>query len=676
MRLLMRCLWKARWFVAIIIVLLAINATANLALPSFTSRIVNVGIQQEGIEKALFERIGLPTYALISATLETSEATEFTQAYQIEGSSYRLIGNSDRQRLEHLTVKAFATITGLPLELASQAAIAAIAAEYRTLGIDVDAMRLRFIASAGLTMLGVAFAAIGASVAVSFFAAKTAATIGRSLRAQVFDKVLSFSRPEMDGFSTASLITRSTNDIQQIQMSSVMLMRIVFFAPMMAIGGLLRVLGTETSLAWVVGIGVAIIIVSVSLLFIVAMPRFKRLQLLIDRINLVMRERLSGLQVIRAFGTGGHEQRRFDTANRELTATSLFVNRAMSAMMPLMMLVMNLVIVLILWNGSHRIESGSMQVGDMMAFMQYGIQILMSFLMLTMLTIMLPRAAVAGDRIAEVLETDLTIKDLPSDERTQAALVSQEYGTVRFEHVGFSYPGASTEALHDISFSATPQTVTAIIGSTGCGKSTLLNLIVRFYDADSGSVLVEGRDVRTMPLAELRSRIAYVPQKAVLFSGTVASNIEFGHKEESEKRIDTERAARIAQADGFIKEMSDGYSSPISQGGSNVSGGQRQRLAIARAIATARPILLFDDSFSALDYRTDSELRKALQTELAGSTVIIVAQRISTIVHADRILVLEDGCIVGDGTHRQLLETCRVYRQIAASQLSEEELEA
>ena len=669
MRLLLRYLWKSRLFVLYVIVLLSINAVCNLALPSFTSRIVNIGIQQEGIQSAVFEQAGASRFNQILTMLDTSERETFANSYRHDGEVYVLDSIEDTTEIERLTVTAFSKLTGLPVELATQAAVFAIADEYRTLGIDVDAIRISYILRTGLAMLAVAFTAIGASIMVSFFSAKTAAVIGKSLRSNIFSKVLSFSRPEMDSFSTSSLITRSTNDIQQIQMSSVMLMRIVFFAPIMAIGGVLRILGVQTALAWVVGVGVLVIILIVAIMFVAVMPRFKRLQSLVDKTNLIIRERLSGLQVIRAFNTYRHEQKRFDTANRDLTKTALFVNRAMSAMMPVMMLVMNLVVVLILWNGAHHIEAGTMQVGDMMAFIQYGMHILMSFLMISMLTVMLPRAAVSGDRINEVLEKEPSIIESQNSHKTDVS----KQGVVEFSHVGFTYPGAAGEALHDISFTANPGTVTAIIGSTGSGKSTVCNLLVRLYDATQGSILVEGCDIKNIPTSLLRERIAYVPQKAVLFSGSVTSNIAFGTEMESQT---IQQAASVAQADQFIAEMPEGFESAISQGGANVSGGQRQRLAIARAIANKAPVLVFDDSFSALDFQTDRRLRIALKEHMNNATVIIVAQRINTIAHADRILVLEDGKIVGDGTHRQLLKTCPVYRQIAASQLSEKEIEA
>ncbi|MCK9286511.1 MAG: ABC transporter ATP-binding protein [Sphaerochaetaceae bacterium] len=668
MRLLLNYLSHSKMFVLLIILLLMGKAIADLALPSYTSNIVNVGIQQQGIEHAIFEQLGETTYQKIIFMLDEQQGLRFSDAYNRSGSIYYLNDFSDRAEIERITVNAFAMLTTMDEDLATQAVIASIAKEYASLGVDVDTMRLRYILISGLKMLALAFTSIVLSILVSFIAARVAAKLGKELRADQFAKILSFSRPEMDTFSTASLITRSTNDVQQIQMSSVMLLRIVFFAPIMAIGGILRVLSVQTTLAWTIGVGVAAIFTIVGILFAFVMPKFKKLQTLIDKTNLVMRERLSGLQVIRAFGTYRHEQRRFDKANKEVTETSLFVNRAMSAMMPLMMLVMNIITVLILYNGAHQIDAGMMQVGDMMAFMQYGMQILMSFLMITMLSIMLPRASVSATRIQEVLETPLSITD---PETTFVPDGSQE-GVVEFKHVGFSYPEADSKALDDISFKATPGTTLAIIGSTGSGKSTLLNLLVRFYDTTEGTVMVEGQDIKTLSPRHIRSRIGYVPQKAILFSGTVASNIAFGIEEDPEL---IQRAATIAQASEFIGQMPNTYQASISQGGTNVSGGQRQRVAIARAIAAKRPILIFDDSFSALDYRTDTALRKTLKRALSQTTVIIVAQRISTIVHADRILVLEDGKIVGDGKHKELLASCAVYRQIASSQLSEKEMD-
>jgi ATP-binding cassette, subfamily B, multidrug efflux pump len=559
-------------------------------------------------------------------------------------------------------------VEALPDSIVEQAAIGAVKAEYIALEMDVEGMQIGYIANTGLKMLGISFLSIVASILMAFFASKVAARLGKEMRSDVFGKVVSFSQPEMDNFSTASLITRSTNDIQQIQTSMVMILRIVFFAPILAVGGFIKVLGTNTSMAWIIGVGIFAIFTIVALMFTFAMPKFKRMQKLVDKINLVTRELLSGLQVVRAFSTQRHEEKRFDDANRDLTKTNLFINRAMSAMMPLMMLIMNLMAILIVWNGGHGIEAGAMQVGDMMAFIQYAMQIMMAFLMLTMLTIMLPRASVSATRISEVLNTRLSVREKENPETFKEELK----GVVEFKNVGFSYPGAKTEAISDISFIARPGQTTAIIGSTGSGKSTIANLLLRFHDISRGELLIEGTDIRNVSLHELRKRIGYVPQKGLLFSGTIASNIKYGDSTLSDE--DMHSAAKIAQAIDFIAEKTDGFDSVISQGGANVSGGQKQRLAIARALAIKPTILIFDDSFSSLDYKTDSTLRRALHKELRNSTLIIIAQRISTIVHADQILVVEEGRLVGLGSHAQLMRDCPVYQQIAQSQLSQQEM--
>ena len=481
--------------------------------------------------------------------------------------------------------------------------------------------------------------------------------------------MVGFSNNEFDHFSTASLITRSTNDIQQIQLIIVMLLRIVLYAPILAIGGVIQVFQTNVSMSWIIGLAVVLIGLVILLLFLVAMPKFRIMQSLVDRVNLVMREILTGLPVIRAFSTQKHEEERFDRANRDLTRTNLFVNRAMTFMMPVMMLIMNGVSVLIMWNGAHGIDNGQMQVGDMMAFIQYTMQIIMGFLMLCMLSIMLPRAAVAADRVEEVLASRTAIKDPDRAEHFS----ENEKGVLRFDHVSFRYPGADENVLEDITFTAKPGETTAIIGSTGSGKSTLVNLVPRFYDVTAGSITLDGADIRNVSQHELREKLGYVPQKGVLFSGDIASNILFGNPDGSETEM--VEAARIAQAEEFIEGKKDRYQSPIAQGGSNVSGGQKQRLSIARAIAKHPEVFIFDDSFSALDFKTDVTLRKALRQKTKDSTVLIVAQRISTIMNAEQIIVLDEGRIAGTGTHRELLENCEVYRQIAASQLSEAELQ-
>ena len=505
---------------------------------------------------------------------------------------------------------------------------------------------------------------------VGFLASRVGAATGRDLRGNVFRKVVGFSNNEFDHFSTASLITRSTNDIQQIQLIIVMLLRIVLYAPILAIGGVIQVFQTNVSMSWIIGLAVLLIGLVILVLFLVAMPKFRILQTLVDKVNLVMREILTGLPVIRAFSTQEHEEERFDDANRMLTKTNLFVNRAMTFMMPVMMLIMNGVSVLIMWNGAHGIDEGQMQVGDMMAFIQYTMQIIMGFLMLCMLSIMLPRAAVAADRVEEVLSSRTVIHD---PERPKS-FSGEKKGLLVFDHVSFKYPGADENVLHDITFTAKPGETTAIIGSTGSGKSTLVNLIPRFYDVSEGSITLDGVDIREVTQHELREKLGYVPQKGLLFSGDIASNIMFGNPDGSEREM-TE-AAEIAQAVEFIDAKPDGYHSHIAQGGSNVSGGQKQRLSIARAIAKRPEVFIFDDSFSALDFKTDVTLRKALKKRTKDSTVLIVAQRISTILNAEQIIVLDDGRVAGIGTHKDLLKNCEVYRQIAASQLSESELAA
>lgn len=519
-------------------------------------------------------------------------------------------------------------------------------------------------------MAGLAFLGMAASVLVGFMASRVGAATGRDLRGRVFHKVVGFSNNEFDHFSTASLITRSTNDIQQIQLIIVMLLRIVLYAPILAIGGIIQVFQTNVSMSWIIGLAVVLIGLVILVLFLVAMPKFRIMQSLVDKVNLVMREILTGLSVIRAFSTQKYEEERFDKANRDLTRTNLFVNRAMTFMMPVMMLVMNGISVLIMWNGAHGIDNGEMQVGDMMAFIQYTMQIIMGFLMLCMLSIMLPRAAVAADRVQEVLDSQTVILDPDQPEKFSG----NEKGLLTFDHVSFRYPGADENVIHDISFTARPGETTAIIGSTGSGKSTLVNLIPRFYDVTEGSITLDGVDIRNVSQHELRERLGYVPQKGVLFSGDIASNIMFGNPEGGEEEM--VGAAEIAQATEFIDQKPEGYKSPIAQGGSNVSGGQKQRLSIARAIAKHPEVFIFDDSFSALDFKTDVTLRKALKKRTKNSTVLIVAQRISTILNAEQIIVLDDGKIAGMGTHQELLKTCEVYQQIAASQLSESELKA
>ena len=558
----------------------------------------------------------------------------------------------------------------MPDTILDQASVSFCRSAYKDLGMDMDQTQIHYLLKTGGQMAALALLGMAASIMVAFLASRVGASAGRDLRSGVFHKVVGFSNNEFNHFSTASLITRSTNDIQQIQMLIVMLLRMVLYAPILAIGGVLQVMKTNVSMSWIIGLAVIIIAFVVLLLFLVVMPKFKVLQNLVDKLNLVTREILTGLPVIRAFSTEKHEEERFDDANRTLTKTNLFVNRAMTFMMPVMMLVMNGVSVLIVWTGAHGISDGKMQVGDMMAFIQYTMQIIMGFLMLCMISIMLPRAAVAADRVEEVLKSETMIHD-PKQEKH---FPEDGKGVLTFDHVSFRYPGADEDVLEDITFTAKPGETTAIIGSTGSGKSTLVNLIPRFYDVTSGDITLDGVDIREVKQHELREKLGYVPQKGVLFSGDIASNIMFGNSHGSDDEMI--EAAEIAQATEFIDTKPEKYKSPISQGGSNVSGGQKQRLSIARAIAKHPQVFIFDDSFSALDYKTDVTLRRALAEKTSGSTVLIVAQRISTILHAEQIIVLDEGKVAGKGTHAELLKNCPVYREIAESQLSRKELEA
>jgi len=550
-----------------------------------------------------------------------------------------------------------------------QAAVQATKAEYIAIGVNTDNIQNRYILVTGIKMIGIALISMACAVAIMFLSSRVAAYLGRTLREKVFKKVLQFTRKEFMEFSTASLITRNTNDIQQIQMLIAMLFRVVVYAPIMGIGGFIRVLtNSNNSMAWVIGATIACIMAIVLLLFIIAMPRFKKLQELIDRLNLVSREILTGLPVIRAFNTEKREEKRFDDANTNLMKTNIFVNRAMSIMMPALMFIMNGVMLLIIWVGGHKVDEGIMQVGDMMAFIQYTMHIVISFLVISMVSIMLPRAAVSARRINEVLETEESIKD---KEQTKE-FVEDKKGYVEFKNVSFRYPDADTEILEDITFTAKPGETTALIGSTGSGKSTVVNLIPRFYDVTGGELVIDGVNVKDVPQKELRSRIGFVPQKGVLFSGTIESNIKYGNNSMSDEQM--KKAAEIAQATDFIERKEKGFESEIAQGGNNVSGGQKQRLSIARALAIDPEIIVFDDSFSALDFKTDSKLREELSKQTKGKTVIIVAQRISTILNADQIIVLDEGKIVGKGTHKELMQNCEEYKEIAMSQLSEEEL--
>ena len=709
---------KERWhYIVLIIALLFLQAYCDLALPDYTSKIVNVGIQQKGLEDGVPDTIREESMEQLCLFLDEKEADRVKENYTLKDGIYQRkeISKEEREELNRILSvpmmaaqtfnseeeaakleeqmqlpedtdlwqvlaampkEQFAQISAavtekmkeMPESIRTQAAVQYVLQEYEEQGIDVDALQIRYILFAGLKMLGMALVIMLAAVSVTFLSARVAAVLGRNLRNSVYRKVISFSGEELNHFSTASLITRSTNDIQQIQMVFAIIFRMVLYAPILGVGGVLKVLQTDVSMTWILGVAVASILLLVFVLFKVAMPKFKILQYRIDELNLVSREILTGISVIRAFSREKQEEERFEEANARLTRTNLFVNRCMTFMMPLMMLIMNGITVLIIYNGSHAVDAGTMQVGNMMAFMQYAMQIIMSFLMITMMSIMLPRAGVSAKRINEVLETEVTIEN-PEKIVTPAA---EEKGEIRFEHVSFAYPGADENTLTDIDFTVHKGETVAFIGSTGSGKSTLVNLIPRFFDVTEGRITVDGVDIRDMELHNLRERIGYVPQKAVLFSGTIDSNIRYGKKTATEE--DAVHAAQIAQAWEFIQEKDKGMHADIAQGGTNVSGGQKQRLSIARAIAKNPEIYIFDDSFSALDYKTDVVLRRALKKETKDATTLIVAQRISTILHADKILVLDEGKIAGQGTHKELMKTCEVYQQIAMSQLSKEEL--
>ncbi|HIZ23454.1 MAG TPA: ABC transporter ATP-binding protein/permease [Candidatus Blautia faecigallinarum] len=687
---LMKYLKKSAGWIVVIVALLFLQAYCDLALPDYTSRIVNVGIQQQGIEDGVPEKMRPATMEGLLSVSEGADRETLSDAYTLEEDLYILkdtVKGTKREELNDAVCQAILLlsqyasqlgagegtlpaqgISQLPDSMIQQAAAAFVRAEYEAIGEDVDRIQMQYILKAGAEMLLMALLIMAASISVTFLSSRVAAALGHDLRNGVYRKVMGFSSGEYNKFSTASLITRSTNDVQQVQMTMAMMFRIVLYAPILGIGGVIRVLRTDSSMTWILGLGVGLILAVILMLFLIAMPKFTMLQTLIDRLNLVTREILTGIPVIRAFSREKHEEERFEEANERLTRTNLFVNRCMTFMMPTMMLIMNGISVLIIYNGAYAVDEGSMQVGNVMAFIQYAMQIIMSFLMITAMSIMLPRANVAAVRIGEVLNTEETIRD---PEHPRSPQPGAE-GTVEFDHVSFAYPGAGENVLTDITFKIAKGQQAAIIGSTGSGKSTLINLIPRFYDVTGGAVRVDGVDVREMSQRELRDKLGYVPQKGVLFSGTIASNISYGKEDLNKEEI--ERAAKIAQAEDFIKEKKKGYDAPIAQGGTNVSGGQKQRLSIARAIAKDPEILIFDDSFSALDFKTDSALRKAIRENTKETTTIIVAQRISTILNADLILVLDDGKAAGIGTHKELMKNCEVYRQIAMSQLSEEEL--
>lgn len=680
--------------ISVIVLLLMVQAFCDLALPQYTSDIIDVGIINGGVSHILPQKIREEEFESAKLFMSEEEKKAFERSYTLAGDGVYVRSVEEEQALEELDqtllmpillrsyVKNGQAQEDMPRlsqeEMEQMSAsvgdntllsmgIAYAKACEAEAGVDVDKRQMDYLWSEGGKMFLMAMLMLLASVGIGYLASKVGAGIGQGLRSSIFQKVVSFSNSEMDRFSTASLITRSTNDIQQIQMVTAILLRMILYAPIIGIGGIYKVAQTGAGMGWIIALAVIVIVGFVLLLVSVAMPKFKMMQKLVDGLNLVSREILTGLSVIRAFGREKREEERFDVANRSLMKTQLFTNRVMNLMMPGMMFVMYGVTLLIVWVSAHRIDAGTLQVGAMTAFITYAMQIVMSFLMLTMMSIMLPRAGVAAERIDEVLTTEVSIEE-PKQPRT----LTKHQGVVSFSHVYFRYREAKEDVLEDIDFTARPGEVTAIIGSTGCGKSTLVNLLPRFYDVTGGSITIDGEDIRTLPLKELRNEIGFVPQKGVLFSGTIASNLRFGNSDADDTLI--REAAEIAQASDFIEEKNEGYESAIAQGGSNVSGGQKQRLAIARAIAKQPRIFIFDDSFSALDMKTDAKLRKALEQKVKDSTVIIVAQRISTILNADQILVLDDGKIAGRGTHEELLAGCEVYRQIAKSQLSAKEL--
>ena len=745
------------WAVCLVVfALLFVQAYCDLSLPDYTSKIVDTGIQQGGIESPLPDTVRQSTLDALSLLMREEDAAAFQNAYTADGDVLRLrtdLTADERTALEDsittpdivlymaaaqaanapagqtgmaMTGLAemqsagstasdtdtetetvaptaddldtvcgqFAAMSQMPgfsrdavqqqltgaigqldetvVENMKSQSLLLVQLEYEAQGIAHD-VQMHYLYKVGGQMLGLTLLMVAVSIAVGFLASRVSAAIGRDLRRETFSSVIHFSNAEIENFSTASLITRTTNDIQQVQFVCVILLRMVAYAPILGIGGVLHVVGSSSGLSWIVVLDVAILLLLIIFLMSVAMPKFKVMQQLVDRLNLVSREILTGIMPVRAFSREKFEEQRFDKANRELMGTQLFTNRAMVAMMPFMTLIMNGTSLLIVWFGGKAMDAGNMQVGEMIAFITYTMQIVMSFLMLAMVAVMLPRAGVAADRIDEVCRTTASIHD-PDEAAAQPARERSHWnGVVRFEDVSFRFPGADSDALEHISFTAKPGETTAIIGSTGCGKSTLLNLIPRFYDVTGGSVTVDGIDVRQMPQAQLHDLLGYVPQKGVLFSGTIDSNLKFGGEQITD--ADVKKAASIAQATEFIDAKPEDYQSPIAQGGSNVSGGQKQRLSIARAIAKNPKIYLFDDSFSALDFKTDVALRRALKAETGNSTVIIVAQRISTVLHANQILVLDEGRLVGKGTHAQLMASCPEYQEIARSQLSQKELD-
>ena len=710
--------WKS---VLIIVLLLIVQAYCDLALPDYTSKLIDTGIQNYGIDHCSPLQIPEKAYTIIKGFMDEDDVTVWEKYYEQSDDGiyhmtddgkdhideidqacmepmmmyyypYTMVDSDEDNQLKQMLAASGMTLDELPPEMWSQmgtqmkqmidsmrdsmgddmmmsSAITCTRTCYDSMDYNYKDIQMSYLKRVGVEMILMTLLMVASAILTGLVAARVAAGVGCGLRESIFKRVISFSDAEINRFSTASLITRSTNDVQQIQMVTVMLLRMVLYAPVLAVGGIIKVVESGASMGWVIVVAVAGILVVLGVLMAIALPKFKIMQDLVDRVNLVSREILTGIPVIRAFGREKFEEERFDKANKDLTKTSLFVNRVMTFMMPVLMFIMYAVTILIEWVAAHRIDSGELQVGSMTAFITYTMMIIMSFLMIGMLSVMLPRAGVAADRIKEVIDTESTICDKPDCKKLEAVK-----GVVRYEHVSFAYPGADEDVLTDLDFEARPGETTAIIGSTGCGKSSLVQLMPRFYDVTGGKITIDGTDIRDVSIESLRENIGYVPQKGVLFSGTIASNIRFGAEDASDEQM--KKAAAIAQATDFIEEKDKQYDSSISQGGTNVSGGQKQRLAIARAVARNAKIYIFDDSFSALDFKTDVAVRKALREDMTDSTVFIVAQRVSTILHADQILVLDEGKIVGKGTHKELMENCPVYEQIARSQLSEKEIAA
>ena len=677
-----RYLGSHKLAVFLVFILLMGQAFCDLMLPNYTSQIVDVGIQQAGVESVAVDELSRGTAdAMAAAQAAGFDSALFADSYAYDDQSgtYHLTpyGRAHRQELEAMMARPLAEAHGLVQpgmadDLLGQVAVTAARDEYRNLGYDMGALQLNYLATTGLSMMGFVLVSMVLSGCVGFIAARTGASIGRDLRSRLFAKVVGFSDAEVQRFSTASLITRGTNDIQQIQMMSVMLLRMVLYAPILAIGGIIMVARTDASMGWLIGVAIVAVFIVMGVLMAIVMPKMRIMQKLIDRVNLVSREMISGVSVVRAFGQQDREQQRFDGASTDLMRTQLFTNRAMTFMMPLMALIMNLLSVGILWFGAGQVDAGAIQTGDLIAFITYAMVIVMGFLMLSMLAVMAPRADVAAQRVEEVLEAPVSIAD-PAGPAASLPQTGLPGAALEFQNVSFGYGEGSECVLRDISFAVQPGQTCAFIGSTGSGKTTLLKLVERFYDVDEGRILLDGVDIRTLKLHDLRSQLGYVPQKSFLFSGTIASNTGFGGDVVGADRL--EEALEIAQAAAFVAEKEEGMEAPITQGGTNVSGGQRQRLAIARALATDARLFLFDDCFSALDYKTDAALRRALRERLPGRTQLIVAQRIATVMAADAIIVLDDGRIVGQGTHSRLLAECPQYREIAQSQLSPAELQ-